>query len=57
MCKYVCLHAKSGFSATQKKNLSKENAAKIHRRFPSDTVDGQNPAPLRMMIIPLFIGF
>ena len=21
------------------------------------TVDGQNPAPLRMMIIPLFIGF
>ena len=23
----------------------------------SDTVDGQNPAPPRMMIIPLFIGF
>ena len=22
-----------------------------------DTVDGQNPAPPRMMIIPLFIGF
>ena len=21
-----------------------------------DTVDGQNPAPARMMIIPLFIG-
>ena len=25
-----------------------------HRR---NTVDGQNPAPPRMMIIPLFIGF
>ena len=24
---------------------------------PSGTVDGQNPAPPRMMIIPLFIGF
>ena len=24
-------------------------------RYP--TVDGQNPAPPRMMIIPLFIGF
>ena len=23
----------------------------------STTVDGQNPAPPRMMIIPLFIGF
>jgi len=23
----------------------------------SDTVDGQNPAPPRMMIIPLFMGF
>jgi len=22
-----------------------------------DTVDGQNPAPPKMMIIPLFIGF
>ena len=25
--------------------------------FFLDTVDGQNPAPPRMMIIPLFIGF
>ena len=25
--------------------------------FSGHTVDGQNPAPPRMMIIPLFIGF
>ena len=25
--------------------------------FKRDTVDGQNPAPPRMLIIPLFIGF
>ena len=25
--------------------------------FGGDTVDGQNPAPPRMMIKPLFIGF
>jgi len=31
----------------------------LHEQRPAavDTVDGQNPAPPRMMIIPLFIGF
>ena len=28
-----------------------------HLVVASDTVDGQNPAPARMMMIPLFIGF
>ena len=30
---------------------------KTESRWCSDTVDGWNPAPPRMMIIPLFIGF
>ena len=29
----------------------------ISTKNMGDTVDGQNPAPPRMMIIPLFIGF
>ena len=44
--------------------ISTDDCSKIldQRRYegdilPSDTVDGRNPAPLRMMIIPLFIGF
>ena len=31
--------------------------AKQGHAFSGDTVDGQSPAPPRMMIIPLFIGF
>ena len=39
-----------------------QNVAKdgehVHREHVSfDTVDEQNPAPPRMMIIPLFMGF
>ena len=30
---------------------------KTSKLFSTDTVDGQNPAPPIMMIIPLFIGF
>ena len=29
----------------------------LSQRIGDGTVDGWNPAPLRMMIIPLFIGF
>jgi len=43
---------------------SEENGRHGNKRRPLflgfdffDTVDGQNPAPPRMMIIPLFIGF
>ena len=39
-----------GYPAVQGEN-AKETSG------PGDTVDGQNPAPPRMMIIPLFIGF
>ena len=35
----------------------KQTAMKMSSIFPGHTVDGQNPAPPRMMIIPLFIGF
>jgi len=34
----------------------KKNAS-LSKGDVSDTVDGQNPAPPRMMVIPLFIGF
>ena len=33
------------------------NLGKRHKNSATHTVDGQNPAPPRMMIIPLFIGF
>ena len=39
-------------------NLVKYRARSLSKlKSMSDTVDGQNPAPPRMMIIPLFIGF
>ena len=36
----------------------KKDSKKIfNQEFREGTVDGQNPAPPRMMIIPLLIGF
>ena len=31
--------------------------SKLKAEDANNTVDGQNPAPPRMMIIPLFLGF
>ena len=36
---------------------STEGTANFRCEEFRNTVDGQNPAPPRMMIIPLFIGF
>ena len=37
--------------------FGKSRCAAWGLKWRSDTVDGQNPAPPRMMIIPLLIGF
>ena len=39
------------------KMLSKVSILGSLDNFPLHTVDGQNPAPPRMMIIPVCIGF
>ena len=45
-------------TSSSEQYLSKyKDDIKSFESFTRATVDGQNPAPPRMMIIPLFIGF
>ena len=56
-CYSLLLGFSSGFGEEKEGPLSARCRMQNVGVLDDDTVDGQNPAPPRMMIIPLFIGF